>query len=90
MMAPQGIRACLDPILKVLELYLSCRGQLWMQVPSLGAVGVAWTHCILGASQHPHQAEGRLGMELTPSGDFQGTLSLWHSQLCPKTEESSA
>lgn len=49
MMSPQAISACLEPILKVFELYLPCKGQLWMQMTSLGAVGVGWTHWILGA-----------------------------------------
>lgn len=49
MMAPQAITACLEPILKVPELYLSCKGQLWMQGTALGAVGMGWTHWLLSA-----------------------------------------
>lgn len=57
---------------EVLELYLSRKGQLWVQVTSLGVVAVARTHCILAAFPTLHQAEGRLGMELTPSGGLSG------------------
>lgn len=57
---------------EVLELYLSRKGQLWVQVTSLGVVALARTHCILAAFPTLHQAEGRLGMELTPSGGLSG------------------
>lgn len=85
MMAPQSISACLEPTLRVLELNLSCKGQLWMPVTSLGATGVGWTHWILGALPTLSPGWGETGDGAHPfRGSLQADSHLWHSQLLPK------